>query len=68
MAELKACFAEHGFADVATLLNSGNVVFTGELMDETVLAGILRAMIQERIGLNIPVFVITHKALKALLC
>ncbi len=39
MAELKACFEQHGFRDVATYIQSGNVLFTA-----TRSAGLVRAI------------------------
>lgn len=67
MAELKPCLAELGYADVFTHLNSGNIVFSAEECIEIALADKIKAMIQERFGLDIPVFVILQEDLRALL-
>lgn len=67
MAELKACFIELGGADVLTHLNSGNIVFSIDERIEIVLANKIQAMIQERFGLDIPVFLILQEELKHLL-
>lgn len=67
MAELKACFIGLGCIDVFTYLNSGNVVFSFEESSEIVLADKIKSMIQERFGLDIPVFVILQAELKDLL-
>lgn len=67
MAELKAGFAALGFANVATCLNSGNVVFSCNENDVGALSGTLRSMVTDRFGLDIPVFVIAQEALKTLL-
>lgn len=67
MAELKSCFIELGCTDVFTHLNSGNVVFSIDESIEIALANKIRAMIQERLGLDIPVFVILQEELNDLL-
>lgn len=67
MAELKSCFIELGYIDVFTYLNSGNVVFSADEQSEIVLADKIKAMIQERFALNIPVFVILQEELEDLL-
>ena len=38
MADLRVCFEQHGFADVATYIQSGNVLFTSAETSGTVLA------------------------------
>lgn len=67
MTELKSCFIELGYIDVFTYLNSGNVVFSADEQSEIVLADKIKAMIQERFALNIPVFVILQEELEDLL-
>ena len=67
MPDLKTLFTELGYADVLTYLNSGNVVFSVCEQDESVLADTIRAMIRDRLGLDIPVFVILQEQLEALL-
>ena len=63
---MKAYFTELGYADVLTYLNSGNVVFSACEQDESVLADAIRAMIRDRLGLDIPVFVIMQEQLETL--
>ena len=67
MPDLKTLFTELGYADVLTYLNSGNVVFSVCEQDESVLADTIRAMIRDRLGLDIPVFVILQEQLETLL-
>lgn len=67
MPELKSCFIEHGYSDVHTYLNSGNVVFSIDEDDEILLADRIKTMIKERFGLDIPVFVILQEELKDIL-
>ncbi|MEG0764367.1 MAG: DUF1697 domain-containing protein, partial [Oscillospiraceae bacterium] len=67
MAELKSCFIKLGFAGVFTHLNSGNIIFSVDESNEIVIADKIKAMIQERFGLDIPVFVILQEELKDLL-
>ena len=63
MSELKEGFKELGFAEVATYLNSGNVMFSCE-EEKDALAGKIAAMIQDRFGLAIPVYIILQEELK----
>lgn len=67
MAELKLCFIELGCADVFTYLNSGNIVFSIQVSNEIVFADKIKAMIQERFGLDISVLVISQEDLEDLL-
>lgn len=68
MAELKSGFMKLGYNDVLTHLNSGNVVFSIDKNDETVLADKIKYMIQEQFSLDIPVFVILQEKLQDILC
>lgn len=68
MAELKSGFMKLGYDDVLTHLNSGNVVFSTDKNDETVLADKIKYMIQEQFSLDIPVFVILQEKLQDILC
>lgn len=64
MAQLKAELATAGFEEVSTYLNSGNVAFsTGESQPRQA----LEQLIQDRFGLQIPVYVIEADALKDIL-
>lgn len=67
MTELKSCFIGLGCADVFTHLNSGNVVFSIDERSEIVLADKIKVIIQERFGLDIPVFIITQEEVVNLL-
>lgn len=67
MPELKKEFAELGFTEVVTYLNSGNVIFTSEIMDKEVLSSKIRSMIKERFGLDIPVLIILREELEEIL-
>ena len=67
MAELKEGFAELGYRDAATCLNSGNVAFSAEEGDGLALSGAVRAMVRSRFGLDVPVFVITQEELRDIL-
>lgn len=67
MQELKEHCANLGYREVATHLNSGNIVFSAEESKETVLGEHISTMIQERFGLFIPVFVISQEDLKGIL-
>lgn len=67
MAELKSCFIELGYIAVFTYLNSGNVIFSVDESSEIVLADKIKAIIQERFVLDVPVFVILQAELKDLI-
>ena len=67
MSELKKGFAELGFAEVTTYLNSGNVIFSSDVDDKSVLSNKIRAMIKDRFDLDIPVFIVWQENLKELL-
>lgn len=64
MAELKAGFEGLGYRDVCTWLNSGNVVFSSDEADRGALSGAIQRMIQDKFALDIPVFILTQKALQ----
>ncbi len=57
MPALEEAFSGLGFADVATVLNSGNVLFSAERTDTEVLRSRISGMIREVFGLNTSVFV-----------
>ncbi len=67
MSELKNGFTEHGFTEVVTYLNSGNVIFSCINNNEAVLSNEIKLMIKERFDLNIPVFVVLQEKLEELL-
>lgn len=67
MSELKKNFAELGFADVATYLNSGNVIFSSTIDNEALLSKKIELMIKDSFKLDIPVFVVLQEDLKELL-
>lgn len=65
MADLRALFEDLGYRDVATLLNSGNVVFTVTGKTSTVAAGHIEDAIVGRLGVSVRVTVFTAKELAA---
>jgi uncharacterized protein (DUF1697 family) len=67
MADLKAEFAEAGFSDVCTYLNSGNVIFSDDENDALVLTERAKTLIKQKFNLDIPVFIISQKELSELL-
>ena len=63
MADLRALLGDLGYTSVATLLNSGNVVFkAGEGLPKT-LAGDISAAIATRLGIDVPVIVVSARDL-----
>lgn len=67
MADLRRLIAELGYADVRTLLNSGNVVFAAKSPDAAGHARAIRAAIERGFGLAVPVIVVTAADLAAVL-
>lgn len=67
MAELKSCFEKLGFEEIKTYLNSGNIAFSSDREDRESLTDQIETMIQERFGLNVPVFVIPKDELTDIL-
>lgn len=67
MSELKKCFAELGFAEIVSYLNSGNVIFSSAIEDKDVLSNKVQLMIKDRFHLEIPVFIILQEELAELL-
>lgn len=67
MPELKAGFEELGLIEVRTYLNSGNVIFSSDRDDKEHLCAKLETMINEKFGLDIPVFVISKEELEDIL-
>lgn len=67
MSGLKQGFEDLDFAEVKTYLNSGNVIFSSSMNDENVLSDKVKSMINDRFGLDIPVFVMLQEELEELL-
>ena len=67
MAELKTGFAEAGYTEVTTYLNSGNVAFDSDAEDKGSISENITAMIKDRFKLDIPVLVILQEELADIL-
>lgn len=67
MADLRLLVSSLGHDDVATYIQSGNVVFTSPRADGAGLAGELRAAIAGSHGLDTPVIVLTRDELAAVI-
>lgn len=52
MADLRACFADHGFEDVTTYIQSGNVVFAAERASEAELTQRIEGMLASSFAYN----------------
>lgn len=59
MRELKDAFLQHGFSDVSTYINSGNIIFSSESTDEAELKAVCESFIESRFGIKSPVFIIS---------
>ncbi len=67
MAILKEAFVKNGFSDVVTYINSGNVIFSSDCVDEMQLKARCEQIIAETFGLQIAVAIISAKDLAAAL-
>nr|WP_298133236.1 DUF1697 domain-containing protein [uncultured Pseudoxanthomonas sp.] len=63
MADLRALLGDLGYTDVATLLNSGNVVFKASKGTPKKLAADISAAIATRLGIEVPVIVVSAREL-----
>jgi len=61
MADLRALLAKLGYRDVATLLNSGNAVFTGDAEPAAKHTARIRAAVREKLGVDALVIVKSGK-------
>jgi len=67
MAELRKEMGEMGFANIITLLNSGNVIFEGPATQESTLEDKIAAHLEKNFGFPIPVLVRTAGDMHTLL-
>lgn len=59
MADLRDLLVRLGFEDIATYLQSGNVVFTSDVKDGGVVRSLLEPAFEERFGFEVPTVVRT---------
>lgn len=64
MADLKACFENMGFIDVATFIQSGNVLFRSAEKDKTKLTQKIEQGLSERFSYKSRLVVVPYKELK----
>ncbi len=67
MPELKKAFEELNYNEVITYINSGNIIFSCETEDRSIILNDIRKMIKDRFNLDIPVLVITIQELEKVL-
>lgn len=67
MALLKTEFENLGFTEVSTYLNSGNVRFSSDSLDDYFLRVSIEAMMEKVFGFSVPVYVITKSELQGIL-
>ncbi|MFN8577065.1 MAG: DUF1697 domain-containing protein [Candidatus Sericytochromatia bacterium] len=65
MDSLKIIFNDLGFENVKTYLQSGNVIFSSKLNDIREIEKLIKSQIEKKLGLNVPVIVLTIKDLKS---
>lgn len=63
MTDLKACFEEMGFTDVATYIQSGNVLFSTKEQDKQCLTSVIEQGLSEGFDYQSKVILITEKHL-----
>ncbi len=64
MADLKACFEDMGFAEVATFIQSGNILFKTAEKDKTKLTTKIEGVLSEKFSYKSRIVTITQKGLK----
>ena len=64
MADLKACFENMGFTDVATYIQSGNVLFRSAEKNKTKLTQKIEKALSERFSYKSRMVVVAHKELR----
>ena len=67
MTELKKEFELLNYSNVITYINSGNIIFSSNIDDKTVVASSIEKMIINKFQLNIPAFIITVPELEDIL-
>jgi uncharacterized protein (DUF1697 family) len=65
MPALKACFEEHGFTDVATYIQSGNVIFQSSETDVEKLTNEIEKLLSKKFGYESRVVAVSHEQLKS---
>ncbi len=65
MNDLRALFEGLGFANVATFIASGNVIFETETTDEALLQTRIEAQLRQALGYAVPTFIRSSHALAA---
>jgi uncharacterized protein (DUF1697 family) len=66
MADLRACFENMGLANVATYIQSGNVLFSTTEKDKTSLINTIEKALSESFDYNSRIVLITHQHLKSI--
>ena len=59
MADLRSSFERHGFQNVVTYINSGNIIFDSDIIDETALKAVCEKLVTADFDLNVQVCVIS---------
>lgn len=67
MEELKTVFSVHGYSDIVSYINSGNIIFSCDEQDELLISNNIRLMINKEFGLDIAVLVIVQNELQGIL-
>jgi uncharacterized protein (DUF1697 family) len=66
MVDLKACFEKMGLAEVATYIQSGNVLFSTDEKDKTSLINTIEKALSDSFAYNSRLVLLTHEHLKSI--
>jgi len=64
MSELKECFEKNGFENVATYINSGNVIFDSEKTDPKSLTKEIEEILSKRFGFDLRIVLRNHSQIQ----
>ncbi len=60
---LKIAFEDLGFLDVSTYINSGNILFSSDIIDKDKIINLCKVIMEERFMISVPVAIISLKEL-----
>lgn len=67
MSELKKEFANLGYKEITTYLNSGNIVFESDINDKNAIKNNIQLMIKDKFDFDIPTYIMTSQELEELI-
>ena len=67
MADLRSLYSSLGFTDVESYIQSGNVVFSSDIIDRERVKGLIETAIEKQYGFNVPVILRTREELRRII-